>query len=479
MKKEKIKVLMVSSEVTPIVKVGGLGDVLGSLPAALSDLGCQTTIIIPLSRGVDKVKYRLKKVYSGLPVEFSGRKLKVNIWRAGIGVRRATVYFLENNRYFGNEAVYPPTSLPGDDHLAEKFFFFDSAVLSALPILKIKPDIIHCHDFFSAFIPILLKVNDYPYLRGVKTLFTIHNFENQGRVSPKILALGGLRPESLPSLQRDTSDGDINLMVEGLFNADLVNAVSPNYAQEIMTSHYAAGLRKITNKLKTKIFGVLNGIDISLFDPARDRAIYKKYSFHTPERKMADKLFLQKKLGWPQNEHKALVGMICRLSDQKGWELITEKLIEKSDCQFVFLGEGEKRYADFLRRLEKKYPEKARAFIGFDAELASCIYAGADIFMIPSRFEPCGLTQMISARYGTVIVARSTGGLKDTVTPDIGFTFEDFSAENLEKTLSTALSVYYNFPKKWLKLKINCLKKDFSWRKTAKGYLQLYKKLVG
>jgi starch synthase len=475
---KKIKILMVASEATPIVKVGGLGDVLGSLPEALSRLGCEIRVIIPLSRGVEKKKYRLKKIYSGLAVDFAGKKSKVNIWQAGAGVPGAVVYLLENYHYFGQEAVYPATSLPGDEHLSEKFFFFDLAVLAALPILDFKPDIIHCHDFFSAFIPILLKTGKYPSLSKIKTLFTIHNFENQGRVSPKILALGGLRPDSLPSLQRDAADGDINLMVEGVINADLVNAVSPNYAKEIMTRQYAAGLGKITKRFRRKIFGVLNGIDTDFFDPSRDRSLKQCYSAKNPEKKGVNKLFLQKKLGWQPDPKIPLVGMTCRLSDQKGWELITEKLI-KNNCQFVFLGEGEKRYADSLRRLEKKYPAKVRAIVAFDPVLANQIYAAADIFLIPSRFEPCGLTQMISARHGTVIVARATGGLKDTVTPDIGFTFSDFSAPALESALKKALICYSDNPKKWLKLRDNCLKKDFSWAKTAGGYLHLYQKLVG
>jgi starch synthase len=469
---------MVASEATPIIKVGGLGDVLGSLPAALNRLGCEIRIIIPLSRGVDRKKYHLKKIHSPLKINFAGKIYSVNIWETRTAVSGAIVYLVENYHYFGHEAVYPACSLAGDFCLSEKFLFFDLAVLEALPFLKFNPDIIHCHDYFSGPVPILLKMEKYKKLKNIKTLFTIHNFENQGKVPPKIMELGSLHPDSLASLARDAADGDINFMVQGIVNADLVNAVSPNYAKEIMTSEYSAGLGKITKKYRRKIYGVLNGIDTDFFDPSRDRSIKQRYSVKNLEKKVINKFFLQKKFGWKPNKKTALVAMTARLSDQKGWELITKNLI-KQNCQFVFLGEGEKRYADFLRDLQKKYPEKVRVKIGFDSVLANQIYAAADIFLIPSRFEPCGLTQMIAARYGTVIVARATGGLKDTVTPDIGFTFNDFSSQAFCNTLKKALALYYEFPEKWLKIKKNCLKKDFSWQKTAKGYLHLYRKLVG
>ena len=475
---KKIKILMVASEATPIVKVGGLGDVLGSLPPAMNKLGCEARIIIPLSRGVDRKKYRLRLILSGLKINFAARNYFVNIWETRTAVPGTVLYLMENYHFFGHEEVYPSCSLANDISLDEKFLFFDLAVLEILPRLDFKPDIIHCHDYFSGMLPVFLKTKKFAALAKIKTLFTIHNFENQGKTSPKLLELGDLHSDELASLARDAADGDINFMVQGIINADFVNAVSPNYAQEIMTRRYAAGLGRITKKFRRKIFGVLNGIDTDFFNPANDKYLKRNYSAENPEPKIANKLFLQKKLGWRPDAKKPLVAMIARLSDQKGWELITEKLIS-NDCQFIFLGEGEKRYAEQLKDLAKKFPEKVRVKIGFDPELAEQIYAGADMFLIPSRFEPCGLTQMIAARFGTVIIARATGGLKDTVKPDIGFIFNDFSAAALNFALKNALNCYNNYEKKWLKLKNNCLKKDFSWAKTARGYLQLYKKLVG
>jgi len=475
---KKIKILMVASEATPIVKVGGLGDVLGSLPPALNKLGCEVRIIIPLSRGVDRKKYRLKPIISGLKINFAGKIFTVNLWETRAAVPGTVLYLVENYHFFGCEEVYPSCSLANNISLDEKFLFFDLAVLEILPRLDFKPDIIHCHDYFSGMIPVLLRTKRFAALAKIKTLFTIHNFENQGKTAPKLLELGELHPNDLASLARDAADGDINFMVQGIINADLVNAVSPNYAKEIMTRRYAAGLGRITKKYQGKIFGVLNGIDTDFFNPASDKYIKRNYSAENPEPKIADKLFLQKKMGWRPDAKKPLAAMIARLSDQKGWELITEKLIG-NDCQFIFLGEGEKRYADKLKDLAEKYPEKVKVKIAFDPVLAEQIYAGADIFLIPSRFEPCGLTQMIAARFGTVIIARATGGLKDTVKPDIGFIFKDFSASAFNSALKKALDCYNNYKKKWLKLKNNCLKKDFSWAKTAKGYLQLYKKLVG
>ncbi|HTW97006.1 MAG TPA: glycogen/starch synthase [Candidatus Methylomirabilis sp.] len=468
---KKLKILMASSEAAPIIKVGGLGDVVGSLPAALSQLGCEVRIILPLARGVDRRKYRLVKIFSALKIKSAGRNFSVNIWQTKTAVKGATVYLLENEEYFGRAGVY-------DGRMTEKFLFFNLAVLESLSAIGFQPDIIHCHDFFTALIPVLLKTKEFSRLKNIKTLYTIHNLEHQGKDFPVVLQTGNLAADSLASLARDAADGDVNFMVQGIINADSVNTVSPTYAREILTRPYAAGLEKITREYRRKIFGILNGLDTDFFNPRHDKFIKYNYSPTNPEGKAENKIFLRKKLGLPLDRNVALVALISRLTDQKGLELITEKLI-KLDCQFVFLGEGEPRYEEYLKKIARHHPDKVKTIIGFDAALANQIYAAADIFLIPSRFEPCGLTQMISARYGTIIVARATGGLKDTVTSDIGFTFKDFSAAALCVTLKKALNLYYRFPKKWLKLRENCLKKDFSWSKSAKGYLHLYQKLVG
>ncbi len=290
------------------------------------------------------------------------------------------------------------------------------------------------------------------------------------------MSTANLNVNSLKPLAVDAQDGDINFMVQGILSADAVNTVSPTYAKEITTSTYGAGLEKIIKDNSNKISGIVNGIDVDFFNPAKDKNIYKKYSLTSLESKTVNKLKLQKELKLPEDKDIALVGFVSRLAWQKGLELIT-KTIGNLDCQFVFLGTGQKEYENQLKALAKKYPKKIKAKIMFDVGLAQKFYAASDIFLMPSRFEPCGLGQMIAMRYGTIPVARATGGLVDTINKKLGFTFKEFNKEALEKSLTEALNIYYKKPKKWLKMKRNCMKQDFSWNKSAKQYLKLYKKL--
>ncbi|MCK4554124.1 glycogen synthase, partial [Candidatus Parcubacteria bacterium] len=291
------------------------------------------------------------------------------------------------------------------------------------------------------------------------------------------LSTGNLTKNSLQSLSKDAQDGDINFMVQGVLNAGLINTVSPTYAKEITTSIYGASLDNIIKKRKNDLYGILNGIDIKFFNPSKDKFIKQKYSIKTLNKKTANKLALQKQLGLPPDKNIALIGFISRLVWQKGIELITEEIVKNTNCQFAILGTGQKKYEKQLKQLTKKYPDKFRAQIMFDIKLAQQIYASSDIFLMPSRFEPCGLGQMIAMRYGAAPIARATGGLDDTINTKVGFKFNDFSAEALLKTLQKALRVYYNQPKKWRDLQINGMKKDFSWNKSAKEYLKLYRKL--
>jgi starch synthase len=277
-------------------------------------------------------------------------------------------------------------------------------------------------------------------------------------------------------------------MVQGILSSDAITTVSPTYAKEILNHYEGAGLDNILKKRKNDLHGILNGIDTDFFNPAKDKFIQQKYAAKTIDKKTKNKLALQKKLGLPQNKSIALAGLVSRLVWQKGIELFTEKF-SQLNCQFIFLGAGDKKYEALLKNLEKKYPRQFRVILGFDEALAHQIYAGADIFLMPSRFEPCGLGQMIAMRYGTVPVVRKTGGLADTVegvksqkskvksNMETGFVFKKFDSATLYKTLKQALNVYYNKPKIWHRLQLNGMKKDFSWNKSAKEYLKLYKKL--
>jgi len=470
-KEKKIRVLMAAAEAAPFAKVGGLADVVGSLPVALKKIGVDARIIMPLYGSIDKKKFKLKKIYSDLEVP-SGRVLvRVNIWQAKIPGTAVIAYFIDAPAYF----KYPDVYVSGDN--SERFLFFSSAALYALPLLGFSPQIIHCHDSHVALIPDIIAVSNLEYLKNLKTLYTIHNFNYQGKTGPVVLSVGNLSRESTKSLSIDARDGDINFMVQGVLMADLVNTVAPTYAREITTSFYGANLENIIRQRKDDLSGILNGIDTKFFDPARDKFIKQKFSVRSLNRKNINKLHLQKKLGLSMSKDIPLVGVITRLAWQKGIELFTERFAQLN-CQFVFLGTGQNKYEKYLIKLALKYPEKVSANITFDLKLAQEIYAACDIFAMPSRYEPCGLGQMIAMRYGAIPVVRKTGGLADTVTPEVGFTFKNVDEDEFLAALKKALRVYYNDPKKWRQMRTRAMKKDFSWNKSAKEYVKLYKKLL-
>ena len=495
MPKNKLKILMASAEIAPFAKVGGLADVVGSLPPALKKLGCDIRLIMPLYGSVNRKKYRLKKIGSDIEIYCGSGLAKINLWQTKLPGSNVTVYFIEAPKYFGAKEIY------AKKNNAERFLFFSLASLYILPTVKFKPDVIHCHDSHIALIPNLLKISRYDYFKNIKTLFTIHNLNYQGKTEIEVLLTGNLTKNSLQSLTKDAQDGDINFMVQGVLNAGLINTVSPTYAKEITTSIYGASLDNIIKKRKNDLYGILNGIDIKFFNPSKDKFIKQKYSIRSLRKKTLNKLFLQKEFNLPENKNIALIGIISRLVWQKGFELIAEEIVKDLNCQFVILGTGQPKYENRLQKLTKKYPDKFSAQIKFDAKLAQQIYAGSDMFLMPSRFEPCGLGQMIAMRYGAVPVVRAVGGLADTVSDfkcrksDFrhsistgnkfqmsykanGFVFKKFDADSLYQALEKALFVYYENPQIWRQLQINGMKKDFSWDHSAKEYLKLYRKLV-
>lgn len=471
MSNKKIKVLMLAAEVAPFAKVGGLADVAGSLPPALKKLGCDVRMMMPLYGSIDRKKYKLKKIYSDLEVP-SGRLLvKVSIWEGKMPGSRVPIYFLDAPEYYKYDAVY----VPGDN--SERFLFFSLAALYSLPAIGFEPEVIHCHDSHVGLVPDIIKTTNLEFIKNIKTLFTIHNFNYQGKTEVDVLRTGNLNKNSLKTLTRDAQDGDINFMAQGVLNADLINTVSVKYAEEITTSMYGAGLDNVIRKRKKDLYGILNGIDVNFFDPEKDKFIKNNYSIKSLDEKKKNKLVLQKKLGLIQNEQTPVVGLVSRLVWQKGLELITDKIV-KLDAQFVFLGTGQKQYEIQLKKLAKKHPHQVSAQIMFDLGLAQEIYAGSDMFLMPSRFEPCGLGQMIAMRYGTLPIARATGGLEDTVDKEVGFKFEKFSKNEFYKTLKEAVDMYHDKPLRWREMQENAMKRDFSWNKSAEEYVKLYKKLV-
>lgn len=441
----KLKVLIAAAEVTPIAKVGGLGDVVGALPKALVQLNLDVRVIIPFYGAIDRNKCKAKLIKRNIIVNNES----VNLWQTALPNSTVPVYLIEH-KFFKTKTIYS-TALADGPADTEKFIFFSRAVLAGLKALKFKPQVIHLNDWHTAAIAELVKTD--PFFKQTKTLYTIHNLANQGITKTK------------------------NYMAEGILNADFINTVSPTYAKEILTKEYGAGLEKILAKRKKQLYGILNGIDTNFFNPTTDKLIKQNYSLKTLAKKSDNKLFLQQKLGLRQSKSTALAGLVTRFVGQKGVELITEKFFQLN-CRFVFLGTGEKRYEEILFNLAKKFPNKFKIIFKFDEPLAHQIYAASDIFLVPSRFEPCGLTQLIALRYGSVPIVRATGGLADTINNKIGFKFKKFNSEEFYKTLSRALKIYYEKPKIWRQSQLNGMKQDFSWDKSAKEYLKIYKKLI-
>jgi starch synthase len=467
---KKIKVLMPAAEAAPFAKVGGLADVVGSLPKALKKLDVDIRLVLPLYGCIDRAKYKLKKIYSSLEIPSGMVMIKVDIWEANLPGTAIPVYFIDAPDYFKFKNVYV------DNDNSERYLFFSLACIYILPIIKFFPDIIHCQDFHTAMITDIVKTRSYPFLENVKTIYTIHNLNYQGKSEIKALSTGNLNTESLKSLSRDAQNGDINFMAQGILNADLVTTVSPKYAKEINSNMFGAGLEKIIRKRKDNIAGVINGIDTELYNPATDKYIAKNYSIKSLDKKSDNKIILQKELKLTTDKNIPLIGFVSRLVWQKGVDLIDEKVF-KLPAQFVFLGTGQKEYENYLLELAEKYPKKVSVNIKFDLKLAQMIYAGADMLLIPSRFEPCGLTQLIAMRYGTVPIVRSTGGLDDTVNSSTGFKFYGYKADELVTIIKKALKMYEN-KDIWRKYQINSAKQDFSWEKSAQEYIKLYIKII-
>ncbi|MBU2007540.1 glycogen synthase [Patescibacteria group bacterium] len=497
-KKFAIKVLFLSAELVPLAKVGGLGDVAGALPIALAKLGVDIRICLPFYGLIDSKKYSAKKIISNLSVSISNKNELVDVWQTFLPTTKIPVYLIKHN-FFDSKEIYlndKKHRLPRLNYKArddkrsdnlKRFAFFTRAALEVSKKINFQPNVVHANDWHVAlaadFIKTLNKKDNF-FIK-TKTLYTIHNLANQGITKTNIVEYAKIN-KNLPIIKVDAQDGDVNFMVQGILGSGLINTVSPTYAKEILMHYQDAGLDKILKKRKKDLYGILNGIDTDFFNPVTDNLIKQKYSLKNLKQKKANKLALQKQLGLPADKKIALVGLVSRLVGQKGIALFN-KNFSKLNCQFVFLGTGQKKYEQQLLNLSKKFPRQFSAQIKFDEKLAHLIYAGADIFLMPSRFEPCGLGQMIAMRYGTVPVVRATGGLADTITPlkkrasgikSTGFVFKKYLSEELYKKLNQALTVFYKQPKLWQQLQAAGMKQNFSWDKSAMEYFKLYRRLI-
>ncbi|WP_418792039.1 glycogen synthase GlgA [Phosphitispora sp. TUW77] len=475
-----LKVLLVGAEVVPFVKTGGLADVMGSLPKALTAMGNDARIILPRYQGIDNFSTVID-----FPINIGGRKETCIVRQSHVeaklpegGIKRVPVYFIDNYHYFDREGIY----CHFDD--AERFGFFDIAVLEMLKQISFQPDVIHCNDWQSGMIPFLLREKysrHDPFYSRIGTVFTVHNLLYQGNYSPEIMNILGIgdeyfNPNSLEFF------GQASFMKGGLVYGDVINTVSKKYAQEIQTPEYGLGFEGLLRKRSQDLHGIVNGIDYHEFNPETDPRIFKTYNSRSVKDKYENKYSLQKEMDLPVKDV-PVIGLVSRLVEQKGLNPISEIIDEmlKEDIQFVVLGEGDKYYEEMFAGFKDRYPHKIGLYIGYNGILAQRIYAGSDMFLMPSKFEPCGLGQLISLRYGTVPIVRATGGLADTIVDydmkkDLGngFSFEAYDPAILLETVNRALRLYRDYPDRWRKLVVSGMENDFSWNRSAAEYLELY-----
>ncbi|MGG7079650.1 glycogen synthase GlgA [Clostridium sardiniense] len=475
-----MKVLFVGSEANPFIKTGGLGDVLGSLPKSLIKSDVDARVVIPKYK---KINENLKKELKFLkwfmvPVGWRTQYCGVFEYEED-GVK---YYLLDNEYYFGRDGLY------GYYDDGERFAFFNRAVLSFLKLVDFQPDIIHCNDWHTGMIPVLLKVEyakDLFYF-NIKSVFSIHNIRFQGVFPKEILPdLFGydLEPYYNGSL---AFDGGVSFMKGGVLYSDRISTVSYSYVDEIKTQEYGERLDSILRERGYVLNGILNGIDYKEFNPEEDKLIYENFSKNSLEGKAVNKKELQKELGLPVNENAAMISMVTRLTNQKGLDLvvdIADKLLQH-DIQLVILGTGDYHYENHFRGLADRYRDKVSANIKFDNGLAHKIYAASDMFLMPSLFEPCGLGQLIALRYGTVPIVRETGGLKDTIFPynqysglGNGFSFRNYNANELLSVTEYALDIFRD-KDKWNSIVMQALDSDNSLEKSANDYNEMYKELI-
>ena len=477
---KKLRVLFASFEASPFIKTGGLGDVAASLPGAVQCPSIEIRVVLPKLSQIPQEYQKKMKFLCSFNVPLGWRNQYCGLFELRRG--GVTWYFLDNEYYFRREGAY------GFFDDGERMAFFSKAVCECCRYLPdFFPDILHCHDWHTALAPVFLR-EQYPYSVGygdIKTVFTIHNLKFQGQYDPYLLGdILGLHESrtAQAGLLRDDGRG-LNYMAGALNYSDRITTVSPTYAREICTPYFGEGLQDIFLRRHDVLSGILNGIDTVSFDPARDKAIAACYS--DPAGKAPNKAALQRELGLEEDPDVPLCVAVSRLTEQKGFDLVdavAEEMLEV--CQVAILGTGDGTYENHYRALQTAHPGRFSAQIRFCEPLSRRMYAGGDIFLMPSRFEPCGLSQMISMRYGTLPVARLTGGLADTVVPwdpetgkGNGFGFPDYNAHELLFTVQEACRVFREEPETWRRLQTQAMAEDFSWRVSAQSYRKLYRSL--
>lgn len=478
------KILFATSEAVPFIKTGGLADVAGSLPKHFDREHYDVRVILPKYACMDEKFKGQLHFLCHFYVNLSWRKQYAGIFQAewdGI-----TYYFVDNEFYFAGDRPY--------NHIhedVEKFAFFSKAVLEALPFLDFCPDIIHCHDWQTGLIPVFLRTlyGDQNYYTGIHTIFSIHNLKFQGRwLLPAVMDITGL-PEQVFTADKLESYGDANYLKGGCVYANTITTVSKSYAFEITTPEGGEGLDGLLRARANDLYGIPNGIDYDDYNPKTDKFLVSHFdATDFAEGKPANKRKLQEDMGLPVDQDVFLLGMVSRMTDQKGFDLIAyimDELLATEKIQFIAVGTGEERYENMLRYFAEKYPDKMRVNVGYSEEMAHRIYGSCDAFLMPSLFEPCGLSQMMSLRYGTIPIVRETGGLKDTVDPyneyeqtGTGFSFKNYNAHEMLEILRYAMKVYYEDKNAWYGLMERGMRLNFSWKASAREYEKLYDKLT-
>jgi starch synthase len=478
----KYRVLIAASEAVPFAKTGGLADVAGALPQALLKLGCEVAVVIPRYKGISPEKYKLKLEFKGIPVPMGMGEMSADILSTRLGDTHGTVYFIQNDRYFDRDGLYGTPE--GDYHdNGERFAFFSRAILEMLRVLDWYPDILHLNDWQTALAAAYLKTlyQSNPHYRSIRNLFTIHNMAFQGLFPKYMLPMTGLGWEEFQQEKLEFYD-QVNYLKAGLVYSDALNTVSSRYAEEIQTDEFGHGLQGVLKTRASDLHGILNGVDYDEWNPANDKEIPAQYTVKNHEKKLESKKKLLAEQNLPFNPRTPVIGMVSRLTDQKGLDIIAEIIQDflSQDLQFVVLGTGEPRYHLLFESLKQRFPDKLAVQLKFDNRLAKLIYAGSDMFLMPSRFEPCGLGQMIAMKYGTIPLVRKTGGLADTVEnlsldgkKGTGFVFEDYRGEDLLFTVRRAVEAFHQ-PKLWNELVQRAMKQDFSWDASARKYAELY-----
>ncbi len=481
-----MKIAIVSSECVPYAKTGGLGDVVGSLPKALEKLGCEVKVFLPKYLFIDESKYGLRYNWNvgEMPIRVSGIIRSVHLHQAKLPNSNVEVNFIDCPHYYNRGRIYT-----NDWDEDERFILLCKGVIETCQRLNWAPDVIQCNDWQTGLIPLYIKDN-YNWDRmfdKTSTVFTIHNIGYQGRFGKETLFKAEINPNFYYPQGPVEFENSVSFMKTGIVFSDLINTVSLKYSHEILKPEFGAGLDKILSSRKSDVYGILNGVDYEEWNPETDKYLPYKYSSKDLSGKKSNKKFLMEHFGLPFDENRPLIGMISRLVPQKGFDIFADavKDLMTLNAQWILLGSGEYRYEEFFRQLSYHNQGKFASYIGYNNELAHLIEAGSDIFVMPSRYEPCGLNQIYSLKYGTVPVVRKTGGLADTVKDwdeenswgfdhGTGFSFYDYSGYALFKSVERAVNTFAN-KKVWNKIQQNGMKLDFSWEKSAEKYLELYK----